>query len=199
MPQEEKIRLWTCQTPALFNMVMEEGVAYCNQKSWLYEDYPNTYKWMVQQMRKRIGKPEIHNVELPLWAWKYYNGKSSPKPRRSIDLFGTYDEELVYMELLIPSDRILASDFMLWHTVLGDSEIETEDAKPKEETWERIFDPKFNHPDWCTNVWNERCIQATFWCLFKEDIVYADLLKKQSGRRALLRQRIYPQPRACNG
>ena len=113
MPQEEKIRLWTCQTPALFNMVMEEGVAYCNQKSWLYEDYPNTYKWMVQQMRKRIGKPEIHNVELPLWAWKYYNGKSSPKPRRSIDLFGTYDEELVYMELLIPSDRILASDFML--------------------------------------------------------------------------------------
>ena len=138
---------------------------------------------MVQQMRKRIGKPEIHNVELPLWAWKYYNGKSSPKPRRSIDLFGTYDEELVYMELLIPSDRILASDFMLWHTVLGDSEIETEDAKPKEETWERIFDPEFNHPDWCTNVWNERCIQATFWCLFKENIVYDDLLKKQSGRQ----------------
>ncbi len=191
MQTEEKIRLWTCQTPALFNMVMENGVAYCNQESWLYNDYTEAYKWMAQQMLKRIGKPAIENVELPLWAWKYYNGKSSPKPRRSIDLFGTGDEELIYMELLIPSNRLLVSDFDLWNYVMSRLDVDKEDVREDEDMWESIFDPDFNHPDWCSKIWDERCIQATFWCLFKEDIVYADLLKKQSGKRALLRQRLY--------
>ena len=191
MQTEEKIRLWTCQTPALFNMVMENGVAYCNQESWLYNDYTEAYKWMAQQMLKRIGKPEIENVKLPLWAWKYYNGKSSPKPRRSIDLFGTGDEELIYMELLIPSNRLLVSDFDLWNYVMSRLDVDKEDVREDEDMWERIFDSDFNHPDWCSKNWDERCIQATFWCLFKEDIVYADLLKKQSGKRALLRQRLY--------
>ena len=51
MQTEEKIRLWTCQTPALFNMVMENGVAYCNQESWLYNDYTEAYK-ILEKERK---------------------------------------------------------------------------------------------------------------------------------------------------
>lgn len=191
MPIEEKIRLWTCQTPAIFKMVMENGFAYCNQESWLYENFPKAYKWMAQQMLKRIGKPEIENVKLPLWAWKYYNGKSSPQPRRSIDLFGTSDEELIYMELLIPSNRLLASDFTQWNCAMGCLEAEIEDEDSNEDVWERIFNPDFNDSEWCVKIWDERCIQATFWCLFKEDIVYVDLLKKQLGKRALQKQRIY--------
>ena len=191
MPIEEKIRLWTCQTPAMFKMVMENGFAYCNQESWLYEKFPKAYKWMAQQMLKRIGKLEIENVKLPLWAWKYYNGKSSPQPRRSIDLFGTGDEELIYMELLIPSNRLLASDFTLWNCAMGCLEAEIEDEDSNEDVWEKIFNPDFNDSEWCVKIWDERCIQATFWCLFKEDIVYVDLLKKQSGKRALQKQRIY--------
>ena len=81
---------------------------------------------LQKYVQKRIGKPEIENVKLPLWEWKYYNGKSSPKPRRSIDLFGTGDEELVYMELLIPSNRLLASDFTIWNCAMGCLEAEIE-------------------------------------------------------------------------
>ena len=44
--------------------------------------------------------------------------------------------------------------------------------------------------------WEDRPIQATFWCLKKEDIVYADLLQTQPGRKALKVKRIF-KTRKC--
>lgn len=97
-----KIRLWTCQNPALFNMIQKNGVGYCTIDSWMAKEFSPAYQWMADQMQKRIGKPDLNNInKRPLWAWLYYNGSSLPKPKRSIDLFGTDDNELVYMELLL--------------------------------------------------------------------------------------------------
>lgn len=195
MENGDKIRLWTFQESGLFDMVMTQGVGYCNKEGYMAQNWPKAYQWMHKEMMKRIGMPEVEGVSSSLWAWRYFNGKKSAKPRRSIDNIGDDNDSLVFMELLIPANRILCSDFTLWHNVLNEWKIETGDNKPMEETWERIFDPTFNHPDWCTEPWEQRCIQANFWCLFKEDIVYADLLQKQEGKRALLRTRLYETKR----
>lgn len=191
MKEQETIRLWTFQEPGLFDIVMKKGVGYCDKEGYMAKNWPLAYQWMHQEMKSRIGIPEVDGVESSLWAWRYFNGKKAAKPRRSIDNFDSDNESIVFMELLIPANRILCSDFMLWHHVLNDWDIATKENEPKEDTWARIFDPNFNHPDYCTEPWEDRCIQANFWCLFKEDIVYADLLQKQEGKRALLKTRLY--------
>ena len=139
-----------------------------------------------------IDAPEIKDVQFPLWAWQYYRGKNRAKPRRAFDMLESYEEEVVYMELLLPASRVLSSDFILWHQVLNNWGIDIDDGMEMKETWQRIFDKDFIHPDWTSKAWEDRIIQSTFWCLKKEDIVYADLLKRQEGRKALLRKRLYP-------
>ncbi len=189
--EAEKIRLWTYQPLSIYKMVMEQGVAYCQEESVFSKYIPHAYRWMAEQMRQRIDAPEVDGVQFPLWAWQYYNGTEKPKPRRSFDMLENYEDEIVYMELLLPASRVLTSDFMLWHHVLGKWNIGGgEDDPLDEKTWELIFDSTFDDPDYCTREWNDRVLQATFWCLKKEDIVYADLLTKQEGKKALKSERL---------
>ncbi len=186
------VRLWTFQPLSIYNMVMEKGIAYCSEESPFSQEFPWAYRWMAEQMRQRIDAPEIKDVQFPLWAWQYYRGKKRAKPRRAFDMMESYEEEVVYMELLLPASRVLSSDFILWHQVLNNWGIDIDDGMEMKKTWLRIFDRDFNHPDWTLKPWDDRAIQSTFWCLKKEDIVYADLLKRQEGRKALLRKRLCP-------
>lgn len=190
--KQDFIRLWTYQPLSIYNMVMEQGIAYCKEESPFSKELPWAYRWMAEQMRQRIDAPEIKDVQFPLWAWQYYRGKKRAKPRRAFDMVDSYLEEVVYMELLLPASRVLSSDFILWHQVLNRWGIDIEDGMKMKETWQRIFDKDFNHPDWTSKAWEDRIIQSTFWCLKKEDIVYADLLTRQEGRKALSRKRLYP-------
>ncbi len=190
--QQDYIRLWTYQPLSIYNMVMEKSIAYCSEESPFSQEFPWAYRWMAEQMRKRCDTPEIKDIQFPLWAWQYYRGKKRAKPRRAFDMVESYQEEVVYMELLLPASRVLSSDFILWHNVLNKWCIDIGDDMEMQVTWERIFDKDFNHLDWTRKAWEDRIIQSTFWCLKKEDIVYADLLKRQEGRKALHRMRLFP-------
>lgn len=195
MNDKEMVRLWTFQPLAIYEQAMSQGVAYCTEEGSMSKDWPWSYKYMMKQMYQRIGAPEVEGVKFPLWAWLYYNGINKPKPRIVPGNMGFEEGPQVFIELLLPKSRILASDFTLWHMVFYDDSIDIGDNKPKEETWSRIFDTEFTHPDWQTRPWEQRCIQATFWCLFKEDIVSAILVQKQEGKKALLKKKVYTNPR----
>lgn len=97
-------------------------------KYYLFE---KEYKWLQKQMRKRI-KYEDDNL---LWVWV-----SKPDLRCSGHLQrGTKG---VLLEIELPIEDVLISDFMSWHCVLNDFPIELYDNEniDKEKSWERIFD-----------------------------------------------------------
>ena len=196
------ITLWTYQAPEVLKMILEDGIAYCDFKDDFAletQEFAHAYDWMCEQMKLRITPPESPNAKFPFWAWKYYNGKKEAKPRRTYDNMRPA-QEAVFMELKIHKSRVLCSDFELWHFPLGGwslSEEDIEDQKKKEEGWNLIFDESFNEPYFTGGVkWEDRPIQATFWCIKKEDVVYADLLQTQPGRKALKVKRIF-KTRKC--
>lgn len=197
MSCEEKVRLWTFQPLSIFEKAMDKGVAFCAEESDFSKEWPWAYRWMAKEMKQRIGAPEYEGAVFPIWAWQYFKGKDKPKPRIVPESMGFDDGQQVFMELLIPKSRVLPSDFILWHSVLNKYGIDTGDGLSEEDTWSRLFDPDFNHPDWCTKPWEMRAIQATFWCLFKEDIVSAILVQRQEGKRALLKKKIFPSSTKC--
>lgn len=187
----EKVKLWTFQHYDFYKDVMEHEIACCTKKSFMWDDCSEAFEWMAQKMHERVGNPEMSEASMPVWAWHTCYGKFNRKPRRSINNFDSDNLELVFMELEIPRDRILVSDFLLWHLPMNGLAIGNDEGVPCKSTWDRIFDPTFNDKDWVNDDWEDRCLQATFWCLHKEDIVYADLLQRQDGSRKLKVKRLY--------
>ena len=134
--------------------------------------------WLIRQMEQRIGPPPA-GVTYPVWAWYMQNGKHrKPDLRTERWGYGPGGEEYACIEFEIPDDRVLLSDFEVWHIVLCNgliAESEEEDNRQdtfydsltseeqkayKDKNWERVFDitPQDNH-------WIKRgsWVQATFW------------------------------------
>lgn len=111
-------------------------------KEYVWEDFLIPYKWMMNQINKKI--PKYHG-EYPIWLWpeKQDLRRSGYKER------GT---KAVYLEIEIPESQVLLSDFNAWHVVLMDSVIldYEDEIIDKELSWERIFDLEYlgKHPDW---------------------------------------------------
>ena len=143
------------------------------------------YDWLVRQMKKHIGMPP-ERVTYPVWAWYQYEGKrSKPDLRRERWGYGLKGDRYVCLEIDVPDQDVLLSDFDAWSIILLHgllSETEEEDNRlnaqydglpaeeqlaMKEANWEKAFDLT---P--VCNEWMRRgdTIQATFWELKKEYI-----------------------------
>ena len=136
-------------------------------------------------MTKRVGPPP-QGVDYPVWAWYMQNGRHKKPDLRSERWgYGPGDEDYCCIELEIAPQRVLLSDFDVWHGVLNNgliSDTEEEDvaleafhesladaekAAYKEKNWERVFDISPLNNNWTTRgEW----VQATFWELRREDI-----------------------------
>ncbi|KFD41422.1 hypothetical protein DK28_0209190 [Peptococcaceae bacterium SCADC1_2_3] len=131
------------------------------------------YRWMRERMQKQLPG---YSGGYPVWLWH----RPKPDLRRSGHL--AKGSRAVLIEVLLPADRILLSDFDAWHCVLNRwflylSEKEEkfwEAGAPKDyhlhgrlppelerelkASWERIFDLKaIAGSDWTTG---EQYIQA---------------------------------------
>jgi hypothetical protein len=111
-------------------------------KDYVCEDFIRPYQWMMNQMQKRI--PD-YNGESPLWLWP----DKQDLRRMGYNERGT---KAVYLEIEIPENQILLSDFQAWHFVLNDCPLldYEDEIIDKELSWERIFDSEYlqQHPDW---------------------------------------------------
>src|SRR5690242_18674787 len=76
------------------------------------------YQWMCQQMAKRLPN---YQGNYPWWAWiRWVPGKPMPD-LRSWDVELNYfppEESVVRLELLVPDEEVLCSDFESWCSVL---------------------------------------------------------------------------------
>lgn len=177
--------LWTIQPKEVFDLIQREGVYRCDIHKSGFEDFADMqYSWMVSQMKKRIGPPP-EGVSYPVWAWyQWREDRKKPDLRWERCNCGRKGEKFYRLEIEIPDEQVLLSDFDNWHVPLNnalftdsddDEEYDDEEydkmhkfyesLSPEEQetmrtkNWEKVFDIK---PGTCT--------QGPFWELRKEQI-----------------------------
>ena len=113
------MRLWTIQTTEFYDTLLKNGVIYCDRESWFCQEYRAMYDWMANEMRKHIGNPPNPDIRYPLWAWYQYTSRKKPKPPVSPNVLESDQKEGVILEIEVPDNEVLLSDFGLWHVPLN--------------------------------------------------------------------------------
>lgn len=198
------MRLWTIQGIEIYEQLQRDGVAYCTKPAWSDDEkFMKAYNWMADEMRQRIGEPPVKEIRFPLWAWYQFNSAKSKKPPRSwLDI---QEGVSAYMEIEIPDNEVLLSDFMNWHNVLNqytltnwkriDKKIDllekeagkslsfddypVEIQKEIEKSWEAIFDLDRRDKEVGRTHKRNRSIQATFWMLKPESVISVEFLERK--------------------
>lgn len=179
--------MWTMQPVEIYEELKRTGVYRCNfNKSPFSKDEPfiYAYNWMKEQLTHRRGNPK--HIKDMVWAWHTYDGKHK-KPDLRHSGYGTKGEKLVCLEIDIPDNEVLLSDFGEWHNVLNKNLCDTSrneaewdkihaklDSLPNEiryktivNSWQRIFDIRQYKTDWRSNGYY---VQAVFWELRLDEI-----------------------------
>ena len=191
-----ELYLWTIQTEDVWELIQAKGVYRCDPfKAPLIQSFDDklvgkeldpqleeAYAWLAEQMTIRIG-PAPAGVRFPVWAWYQYDGKRRPDLRKERWTNGSGGERFACIELEVPDDQVLLSDFDNWLCVLGRWAITGSDEEAEKvldyfghvdletekaflhENWKRVFDIAPCENDQTGKGDN---IQATFWELRSE-------------------------------
>lgn len=102
--------LYTIQHVDAYKNALIEGYLTSNED---YKVFPKEYNWMYDEYVKRCNIKERDSNKGLVWCWK-----DKPDLRRR----GYHDRgtDLVLLKLNIDNDKVLASDFNVWHFVLND-------------------------------------------------------------------------------
>ena len=171
------MRLYTISTPKAFRVSQQQGRLAGSGK----HAFRPAYHWMAGQMAARIGPPTGRS-RYPVWGWV-----EKPDLRESGHL--PAGDKGYRLTVEIPEERMLLSDFDMWHFVLnGDylpvseaDEVRFEASQRKlggrarraeiEASWPRIFELDGERDrDW----WGESPrLQATFWHVERSEVLVA--------------------------
>lgn len=162
------IRLWTVQPSAVYEIWRETG-RFRSDPACADPDFRPAYDWMCNQMVLRLP-PAPEGCVLPVWAW--YQARDASRPRPDLRASGHLPRgtKAVLLTFALPAEKVLLSDFDLWHAVLNNHaipETATEDGgdaggPEREASWARIFDLDFSAPG-IAEPRAQKIIQATFW------------------------------------
>lgn len=139
--------LWTIQHENAYKELIEKGSIHAEENRIVIDDFKDSYRWMVEQMKNRIGNPP-DDVTFPMWAWYQWEGKRKRPDMRTHGYgWGDRGTPIVLMTMDVPDEQVLLSDFDYWHVVLNDGELiipYIENAvytkEEKRKSWENIFD-----------------------------------------------------------
>ena len=216
------IDLWTFQDYSTIKAKFRSYGRYqasISGSSWIDDPgFMAAYRWMIWQIDQHgVKRPESITVEdpnliTPIWAWAKWTDDSSVdeesgipklKPDRNNQLFYGNEHDLVH--LLVPVERVLMSDFDLFHCVLNayeqalwqskshDSDVQVP-LIPFQEIWsqtpvevysqtDEIMLPDLIWDDFIVSVNDSKSldetpfIQAVLWELLPEDVVEVDEIK----------------------
>ncbi len=202
------MRVYTIQPVAFYDELMRNGIVYCDRESWIAKEYRVQYEWMAQQMRQRIGEPPLPQIQYPIWVWYQYISKKRPVPTMSSKDILPGETQAVMMELEVPENEVLLSNFSLWHLPMNyagiclkrekrqyENELQKyedllREYRPLNEypnevqqilkTWERVFDLDLRDPYEETRMRKNQIIQGTIWSLRKEWVKVAHFFNKYS-------------------
>lgn len=145
-------RYWTNQTVEAWEHALKHGYLV-GSAEFVWDEMLQDYHWMMHQMKKRLSN---YSGDYPIWLWT-----EKPDLRRG----GHFEKgtHAVSLEVELPVEHVLLSDFDAWHCVLNDSFLALDDeewdrfysgelAMTKEESWERIFELSLlRHSPWWNN------------------------------------------------
>ncbi|MBR0573524.1 MULTISPECIES: DUF3841 domain-containing protein [Pasteurellaceae] len=195
------VTLWTLQPIEWYESLLKNKIIFAKPHlSELYMDnYPNfrnAYDWLMVQMEERINPKPLENI-IPIWAWYHYENSNKKKPDLRHSGLLSKGTKAVRIEFKKAKDKVLFSDFELWHYVLNYwyiSDTETDDnyfwsllekhqvnfvdkekypaeiRKKVEDSWQKIFDMDY-YQEYSLKSFNEKSIQATFWSLYLSEII----------------------------
>lgn len=186
--------VWTIQPYEVYQQLMKNGVFYCDpakSENLEYDNFQLAYKWMIQKMIKKVGLPP-EGIRTPIWAW--YRSNNFTHKRPDFRRWKGFDDA-VCIELDVPEEQVLLSDFEGWHFVLNDwfyssatsdeewdkcdkwfdSLNESKKVQVKEKSWQRIFDITPRRGEWIQNGF---AVQGCFWEIKKEQVRTAWRLQK---------------------
>jgi len=109
--------LWSMQPRERVEDLRRDGFLRTDPRH-AYADFLPAYRWMADQMARRIGPPP-GGVEIPLWAWFAYRGTRRPKPDLRSRGFFQPGTEAVRIEIEVAPGGVLLSWFDDWHCVLN--------------------------------------------------------------------------------
>ena len=186
--------LWTIQDMTAWQRLQQSGVLRADGRR-VPKYFRDAYRWMSEQMRLRLLP---HPARFPLWGWYRWEGTERCRPDLRAGGHLARGEAGVRIEIKLPDDMVLLSDFQAWHCVLNrcllslnehefeafHAELESKGADgpwPHPEpfhtqvvsSWERIFDLGGGDVEWRGPV-SRRSVQATFWELTLHQIRRVD-------------------------
>ncbi len=182
-------RLWTIQDVRALDALSSTGMLR-STSSRIPDDILPAYAWMAARLRERCGEPP-EGVQYPMWSWSQFESEWVPRPDLLEAALLEPGTEGVCIELIVPRESVLLSDFELWHYplngwFLGLSEAEDIDFEARcvaagqspeatfaelsphlqravEHSWHRIFDLE-SVSEWAgAGARQERRIQAVAW------------------------------------
>ena len=181
------MRLWTMQPVEVYNILMKDGVFTCNPDKVCEPSFLDRYGWMNAKLNEKDTKPE--NVEYPIWAWFRFDSKEK-KPDLRHSCYGNRGDKMVCMELEVTDEKVLLTDFDLWHFPLNDWWLDTsmfkhgfteeeydlnhklfkglskeEQRQEKEKSWDMALDIEPFESEWISKG---MYVQAVFWELKRE-------------------------------
>ncbi len=182
------MRLWTMQPVEVYDILLKDGVFRCDPSKIPEPSFVDAYGWLIDQLEKRDKRPD--NVQLPTWAWFRFN-KKEKKPDLRHSCYGARGEKMVCLEIEISDEKVLLSDFDLWHFPLNnwwldncfvpdyteemydkshewfDGLDKEQQQIEKEKSWHQIFNIEPFENDW---IARGNYVQAIFWELRLENV-----------------------------
>lgn len=185
--------LWTIQTEEVYEQLMGSGIYRTDESLSLagdIEDFKLQYDWLADKMRFLVGNPP-EGVVYPVWAWHTWEGHRKRRDMRRRG-YGTKGLKLIQMEIDIPDDKVMLTDFDLWVAALHGCNIDIETEADADEDKNNLFTAVKTEryqeykemiiKSWdrcigCDQKYNDlfmykggRSIQATFWELKSDQV-----------------------------
>ncbi|MFD0986249.1 DUF3841 domain-containing protein [Methyloligella solikamskensis] len=187
------MRLWTIQTKAAWDYLQKHGVLRASRKHQS-EDWPLAYKWMTDQLSKRVGPPPSNGM-IPLWGWYQCRGQSRKRPDLRFWRFRTNPPgKYTLIECDLPDEHVVLSDYDAWHIILNEGFVSVTDDDDDEYyagcrqyeltptpelaeelnrtlygSWERVIDMEaLTEPGYY--AMDRKSIQACFWEIKQDQI-----------------------------
>jgi len=128
------MKLWTIQDIEAYKQLKKDGVLHANEEYlWCEDSLKYAYDWMASELAKKDSKPD--GIRYPIWAWYQWEGKRKKRDMRERG-FSKRGNRVVQLEIEIPEEKVLLSDFNVFHCVLNNIYVcSSEEESDQFEKW----------------------------------------------------------------
>jgi Domain of unknown function (DUF3841) len=110
--------IWSILTQQAWDDLQRRGRLRVSSRR-VMQEFLGPYHWMADQMERRLRVPRPSKDAMPIWAWHQWEGVARRKPDLRAGGHLPRGVRGVRVECHVEDDRVLLSDFDLWHYVLN--------------------------------------------------------------------------------